>query len=159
MDIKEVLKQTREEFDEHLDSINANTNEIQTNYEFMCRLESKIDKLNERLDEMQILLNPGHETQKNSLVHPLTKHEKEVFLVLYEAGENFITHIEIGKHLGLTEDLVREYVMNVIAKGIPIVKRYVNNKAYIKIDTDFRNLQTRENVVEIEQGISKRVFN
>lgn len=158
MDVKEILKQVREEFDEHLDAINDNTNEIQTNYEFLCRLEAKVEKLNERLDEIQILLNPNHEKQKNVLVQTLTKHEKEVFLVLYEAGENFVTYLEIGKHLGLTEDLVREYVMNLIAKGIPIVKRYVNNKAYIKVDTEFRNLQTKENIVEIQPTITKKVF-
>ncbi len=158
MDLKEAFKQIREEFDEHLDAINANTNEVQTNYEFLCRLEAKIDKLNERLDELQILMKPGEKDKKTPLIHPLTKHEKEVFLVLYEAGENFVTYLEMGKHLGLPEQLVREYVMNLIAKGIPIVKRYTNNKPYIKIHTDFRNLQTRENIVGIEQGISKKVF-
>lgn len=158
MDLKEDFRQIREEFEEHLEAINANTNEIQTNYEFLCRLEAKIDKLNERLDELQIVVKPDSESKKIPLVHPLTKQEKEVFLVLYEAGENFITYLEIGKHLGLPEQLVRDYVMNIIAKGVPIMKRYVNNKAYIKIDTDFRNLQTRENIVGIEQQISKKVF-
>lgn len=157
MDTKEALSQIKEELDEHLEAINANTNEIQTNYEFLCRLESKIDKLNERLDELQILMKPEQE-KKKTLIHPLTKHEKEVFLVLYEAGENFVTYLEIGKHLGLPEHLVGDYVMNLIAKGIPMVKRYINNKSYIKIDTEFRNLQTRENIVGIEKDISKRVF-
>lgn len=146
MELKEAISTIKEELDEHLDSINANTNEVQTNYEFLCRLEAKIDKLSERLDQMQ--LKPRE--QKLAISHPLTKHEKDVFMALYKGSENFITYLEIGRHLGLPEELVREYVMNLIAKGIPIVKRYVNNKAYVKIETDFRNKQTREDVVGIQ---------
>lgn len=155
--LRKAFAHIREEFDEHLDAINENTNEIQANYEFLCKLDAKIEKLNERLDELQILLKPGHAKEK-ALIRPLTKHEKEVFLVLYESLENFVTYLEIGRSLGLTESLVSEYVKGLIAKGIPIEKRYVNNKAYIKLDTDFRNLQTREDIIGINKPVFDKLF-
>ena len=44
---RDLKRRIKEEFDEHLGSINENTNEIQANYEYLCNTDSKIDKLNE----------------------------------------------------------------------------------------------------------------
>ena len=40
----------KQEFLEHLDSINQNTNEIQANYEYLKEFETKLEKLRERID-------------------------------------------------------------------------------------------------------------
>jgi len=57
VNVKSAFKTIREEFEDHLDAINENTNEIQANYEHMCELESKVEKVNARLDEIQLMLN------------------------------------------------------------------------------------------------------
>lgn len=55
-ELKKNLSSVRDEFEDHLEAINENTNEIQSNYEFLCELDSKIEKLNEIIDKMQFLI-------------------------------------------------------------------------------------------------------
>tara|TARA_Y100000310_G_C20621722_1_gene783703 strand:+ start:987 stop:1535 length:549 start_codon:yes stop_codon:yes gene_type:complete len=149
------LKEIKEELDEHLISVNQNTNEIQTNYEYLCELDSKIEKLKERLDEITVFLGISH-PKSDYKISPLTKNEKEVFLVLYTRGEekDYLTYKEIARYLALSKELVMNYITNIIEKGIPIIKRYADNKVYIKLDPNFKSLQAKENLVKIDEEIS-----
>jgi len=49
-DLKNAIKSSffkiKEELNQHLDTINDNTKEIQINYDSITRIEAKIDKLN-----------------------------------------------------------------------------------------------------------------
>jgi len=154
-EISSSLKEAKDELDEHLMSINQNTNEIQTNYEYLCELDSKIEKLKERIDEITMFLGLSRPKQQYK-VSPLTKSEKEVFLVLYTKGEEkgYLTYKEIAKCLAQSENLVMNYITNLIEKGIPIIKKYANNKVYIKLDPSFKGLQAKENIVGIDETIS-----
>jgi len=148
------LQLMRKELDEQLEDINANTNEILINYEFLCKLEEKIEKLNERIDELELSIKKEPAKLKVS-IPPLTFREQQVFLVLYEGGENFLSYLEIGRRLGLSEAIVADCITSLIAKGIPIVKRYINKKSYLSIEKEFRQLQTKENIVGIKATIPK----
>lgn len=154
-ELKKNLTSTREEFEDHLEAINENTNEIQSNYEFLCDLDSKIEKLNERIDKIQFLLEGKKDNSYE--IMPLTKREQEIFLVLY-TSDNFLSYSDIAKRTTLTFSLVQAYISNIIAKGIPIMKKYIDNKAFLYLDPAFKARQAKENLVKIDDSIVKIIF-
>ena len=163
--LKKAFNTIKEEFEEHLGSINENTNEIQANYEYLCNIDSKIDKLNEKIEDLQLFINrlvakdDKKHDEKQVYNHIfLTTREKEVFLALYTMAEEKgpITYKAISRRIGLTEFMVREYIINLIEKGIPVIKKYVNQEVYIDIDRKFRHMQAKENLVDINESMAKR---
>jgi len=147
-----ALKGIRDEFDEHLASINDNTNEIQANYEYLLKLEAKLDKVNEKLERLHLLL--GGFNEGNSQKIELCDEEKKIFLVLYTTNKP-LAYAELASAVRLNEFLVSGYVTNMIEKGVLIVKQYVNKKVFLQLKEDFRALQARENVVNLSQTILK----
>ncbi|MBR9692447.1 hypothetical protein GOV07_00770, partial [Candidatus Woesearchaeota archaeon] len=96
--IKSAFSKVKEEMDQHLDTINGNTNEIQSCYEYLAELDAKMEKLSERLDDLQFKLEPEQEEYFDiSLSH----REQEVFMVLY-VREDPITTSEVAKRLGMS---------------------------------------------------------
>jgi len=163
--LKKAFNTIKEEFDEHLSSINENTNEIQANYEYLCNIDSKIDKLNEKIEEIQLSIKHlanekiADDNKKPAPNHIfLTTREKEVFLALYTMAEEKgpITYKTIARRIGLTEFMAREYVTNLIEKGIPVIKKYLNQEVYLDIDQKFRHMQAKENLVDINESMAKR---
>jgi len=125
----------------------------------LCNIDSKIDKLNEKIEEIQLfikyLANEKNRDDKKKPTHNhifLTTREKEVFLALY----TIITYKAISRRIGLTEFMVREYIINLIEKGIPVIKKYVNHEVYLDIDQKFRHMQAKENLVDINESMAKR---
>jgi hypothetical protein len=161
--LKSAFSKVKEEFADHLDAINENTNEIQANYEYLCEIDSKIDKLAERIDEISMLVQeknsplPSHNRMYSVL--PLTSREQEVFLALYtlEEEKSQVSYLDIGRRLALTELLVRSYITNLIEKGVPIIKKYMNNSVYLNIDKTFKHIQAKENLLGINQTISEKI--
>ena len=152
------ISQINEELEDHLIAINENTNEIQANYEYLCELDNKLAKVTERLDQMQMFLQQHGfkvEEKPSFQVKKLTQREQEVFLILYTLGESKgpMTYLEIAKRTGLTEDLVATYITNMVQKGVPILKRYINNQAHLRLDPVFKQVQAKENILQIEQKV------
>lgn len=160
-DIKFALKmlfdEVKEELDEHLDSINQNTNEISSNYEYLCEMDYKINKLSERIDQLQIFLenNLGFKVEKKPKFEtkPLTNNEQDVFLVLYtlEEKKGAVSYSEIAKRTGLSEELIANYIMRMVEKNVPIIKRYVNNQPLLRLDPLFKRMQAKENIMGLNQ--------
>ena len=161
-DIKEIFTEIRGEFDDHLTAINENTSEIQANYEDLCELGSKMDKFGERLDRIELFLKgQGFKVEEEPVynVQALTKKEQEVFLILYTHEEKGpINYDQIARNLGLTEELAASYIQSLIAKGIPIYKRYINNKPFIRLDKKFKDWQTKKNLLHISQTIIPNIL-
>ncbi len=148
------FEQVKEQFEDHLVAINENTNEIQSNFEYICELDRKIDKLSEKIDELNMLLRQqrGEDTgEKKFELQPLTKKEKEVFYALYilTEGRRFATYKEIARRACYSENLVASYITSLIEKGIPIVKKYADRTAYLSLNPEFRQLQAKENIVGV----------
>lgn len=159
--IGQAFVKIREEFSEHLQAINENTNEIQANYEYLCEMDAKIDKLAEKLDEIALFIKHPHAVRKQEFsVAPLTKSEQEVFQSLYalvhEKGN--ATYLDIGRRCGLTEELVQSYVQNLIEKGVPVQKKYLGSHPLLSIDHDFCELQAKENILGISEIISEKII-
>lgn len=160
--LKKAFGKIRDEFEEHLTAINENTNELSQTHEYLCELETKMDKLSERLDTVQLFLknygftgSPGQSFN----VKPLTTDEQRVFLAMYtvEDEKGYVSYADIGSALSMDIQLVAGYVASLIEKGVPLVKRYVNTTAYLRIDQDFKKLQTKENILQIDKA-QKQLF-
>lgn len=144
------------EFEEHLQAINENTSEIQSNYEYLSDIDNKMDKLAERLDKIQLFLQSNTnffvESDKAFNVKPLTRTEKEIFMVVYalENETGVVSYRDISLKTGLTESLISNYIATLIEKGIPIRKKYINSCPFLKLDEDFKTLQAKENFLMID---------
>ena len=158
--VKASFSKIREEMEEHLDSINENTKEIEGIYKYIFGLEEKIEKLNERIDDVCMQLGKKEAYENFELTEKLSIREQEVFLILYAQVENNgpLCYRDISKKLGLTESLVRECVAGLIGKGVPIIKRYINNKTYLDIDPTFKQVQVKKNVLQINENLSKEII-
>jgi predicted nuclease with TOPRIM domain len=155
--IKKAFSQIQEEFEEHLAAINENTDEIQANCTSLYELDNKIAKLNDKIDEIYNVLNnlTGKNLRKKPSfedIDPLTTKEKTVFLNLYTELEP-MTYADLAKKMNMPIELTRQYVINLMEKGIPIQRTYKNTRPYITLDPKFRNLQAKKNILKIEQRI------
>ncbi|MFW6013640.1 MAG: hypothetical protein ACOCQG_00540 [Candidatus Nanoarchaeia archaeon] len=156
--LKDAFSKIKEELNDHRETLNQNTNEIQSNYELLCRLESKLDKLEERVDEISLFVQqkkPDDSSEQFS-VSTLTRKEQEVFMAIY-TNEEGVTYYQIGRKTGLTEDLVVCYVTNLIAKGVPLVKRYVATGVLVYLDEEFKRLQAHQNILKISESVGQKV--
>lgn len=155
--VKSAIIKVQEELEEHRDSINASTDEIQANYASVCELDNKIAKLNERIDDIYNILSKLSGKKLNKVpsfedIDPLTSEEKNVFLNLYtESGP--ITYAELARKLKMSVELARQYILRLMEKGIPIQKTYKNTRPYIILNQKFKNLQAKQNILKIEQKI------
>lgn len=159
--LKVSFSKIREEIDIHLDSINENTNEINANFEHILKVEKKVDKLEERLDEIQMLISTLTGTKESTYQQKfenikLNPREQEVFFVLYTT-EDELTFRGIARRIGLTPELVEKYVETIIAKGVPIVRKYADSTTFLKLDKDFKDLQAKENILNLNEEIMQSV--
>ena len=155
--LHESVSSINHEFEEHLDSINENTNEIQANYEYLCEIDNKINKLNEKIEEIQIILSKFTgkklEFQPNhTQIEPLSKQEQKIFLFIY-TEERPVSYMEISKRMSIPLTMAREYVTNLIEKGVPIQKAYVKGRPFVLMDKAFKDLQAKQNIVQIDQQV------
>ena len=73
----------------------------------------------------------------------LTKQEFLIFSVLYTLEEELkqVTYKDLAKRAGLTESSIRDYILRLERKGIPIQKEKVNNKIILlKIPREFKEI-------------------
>ncbi len=152
-----ALKGVREELDEHLETINQATEEVQSNYEYLYKLDDKVDRLSERIEQLALLLKNSGMDVSESIQEKveLTDQEKEVFLVLYTAGDGLLSYKEIAEGVRESEFLVRGYITNMIHKGIPIKKKFVNSDARVQLDKRFKEHQAKTNFLKISQKTVK----
>ena len=157
--LKEELKQLKEQNEDHLTSINENTNEIQANYEYYVEFESKMDRIAERIDEISMMVGL-QKNQKNPEIPKLTTVEKEVFLALYTLCEQqeYASYKDISKTVNLSETLVMHYITILIEKGVPIIKTYSNKKARLKMSSYFKTLQTKKDILRINEDLSQQII-
>ncbi|MBT3304351.1 hypothetical protein HN592_03675 [Candidatus Woesearchaeota archaeon] len=146
--LKISFRRVETELNDHLESINSNTNEIQSIYELLTELEEKIEKMSSRVDEIHLKLEPKKKKVLDFRIEPLTKREKEVFFALY-ASDTQTTYDKLSKKTNFEEVMVQEYVTNLIAKGIPLTKKFKNNQIFIELDSEFKELQAKENLIKM----------
>jgi hypothetical protein len=157
---KKAFSNVKKEFEEHLEAINENTNEIQSNYELLLQMEAKIDKLENSLAEInrfivqfksQNVYFLDEKEDSNFTILPLNDEEKQVFKVLYECEAEDIkpSYGSMADLLGISISLVREYISSLIEKGVPIIKNYLNQKVYLSLEPKFKEVQIKKNIINL----------
>ncbi|MDP7244838.1 MAG: hypothetical protein QF568_05830 [Flavobacteriales bacterium] len=154
-ELKEALKTIKKELDGHLEAINENTGEIQTSYECVNEVNDKLEKLAERIETIEIFLQKYSNftaIEKSFDIKPLTKTEQHVFLVIYALGgeKGLVSYADIIKKTALPGYVVSEYIARLIEKGIPLMKKYINNIPCIKLNPEFKRIQAKENILCID---------
>ncbi len=148
--IKNAFEKVREEFDDHLDSINENTNELQMQYEYMTQLDIKITKLSEKIDDLHMLLKQVTTQQQPFL----SRQEQKIFLTLYTFGEESpLSQVDIANRLSMNELTVRSSLAAMVKKGIPVIEEKIDEKPYYKFSREFKEQQAKENVVRLDEDI------
>lgn len=150
--IKKAFKAVKAELDDHLEAVNQNTDDIQEVHTILAELDAKIDKLSERIDELGCIIAP---TKSKKLDVKLTPREQEVFMALY-VGKG-LSLIGMAKQLSFTTDMINMYLFNLISKGIPVRKELVDDVLVFSLDPEFKELQARRNVLEIDPRIAKQI--
>ena len=153
--LKEAFKQIKHEFNEHLETINQNTSEIQGLYDYVSEVEQKLDKLNERIDELQMSVNPDMTYDQFNV--ELSHREQEVFVMLY-AEQDKVTPVDIARKLGFTDEMVHRYIYNLITKGIPVIKHFEKEEMLLSLDVRFKDLQARKNILKINESVSQQLM-
>ena len=158
-DIKKAFSSIKGEMDEHLESINANTSEIHSNYEYVSELESRIDKLNERIEDLEMHQDHNPRQKSQFRVRTLTRREQEVFLALYtlEQDQKPITYSRIGQFLGINEYIIQDHITSLITKGVPIHKNFFEKTVYLRLNPEFRELQAKKNIARVNEMVSKKI--
>lgn len=155
--LKKEIEILKEQVEDHLSSINQNTNEIQSNYEYSLKINPKLNKISERIDEISMVMSLDKH-KKIPEMPKLTIVEKEIFLALYTQCEEkeYTTYKNISTKVRLSETLVMNYLTILIEKGIPIIKSYSDDTTKIKLSSYFKTLQTKKNVLKINADFSKQ---
>lgn len=131
--------------EEHLTSINENTTEIQTLFDFLQELDMKVDRLSQRVEQAQLL--QGQSIPKPA-VSPLDQTERRIFLTLY-TEEAPLSYQELSTKSGLPLSLIPENISSLVQKGIPFQRSLFNGTLFLKLDPAFKEQQAKENIVNL----------
>lgn len=147
-----VLSNIRDELDDHRQAINENTNEVESNFEFLIEISRKVDALSERIDSLSLALSKEEKIESMFKVADLTPTEKRVFSALYIIlqGSPETTYQQIALRIGSSSELVAGYITNLVEKGVPIRKRYVSKQARVSLDKRFKDEQAKCNLVRLD---------
>lgn len=158
--LREAFRKIKEEKDEHLESINQLTSELQTAFEYISELENNHDKLKENIDELMIFKNSILLNDKSHFSNiVLSLEEQKLFQTLYIFGEkeplswNFII-----KKLDLNDTSFRLLLSSLLDKKIPITKERIGPEWYFNIDPRFRDMQTKEQLIKVHESVSKGIY-
>ncbi|MGV8151397.1 MAG: hypothetical protein ACP5NV_06755 [Candidatus Woesearchaeota archaeon] len=158
--IRDAFKKIKDERDEHLESINALTSELQTAFEYISELENRFDKIKETVEELMIFKNSTLINDKSHFSNVvLSLEEQKLFLTLYVFGEkeplswNFIV-----KKFDVSDNTLKLLLSSLLDKRIPITKEKIGNEWYFNIDSRFREMQSKEQLIKIHESVSKGIY-
>ena len=143
--LNQEVEAVRKVLEEHLSTINENTTEIQALFDFLQDIETKVEKVSQRLDQLQ--LNQGQPLAK-PVITPLNQIEKKVFLNLY-TEEMPLSAAEIASRANLSSSLVIECIGALAQKGGPLSRNFCQDQMFFKLDQAFKERQAKENLINL----------
>ncbi|MGV8140907.1 MAG: hypothetical protein ACP5NW_00535 [Candidatus Woesearchaeota archaeon] len=158
--LRGAFKKIKEERDEHLESINELTTELQTVFDYISDLEHKYEKLKEMTDELLMFKNSMLLNDKSHFSNiVLSLDEQKLFLALYVFGEKEpLSYKLIMKKLSFEEGMIKILLSSLLDKKIPITRERIGSEWYFNIDSRFRELQTKDNLIKIHESVSKGIY-
>lgn len=154
--IRSSFKVVNEEFEDHLDAINENTQEIENQYESLCELNRKLEKLNERIDQISSMVKELV-NERGSI--SLTLDEQRIFFVLYMHDDGFISFDDIAGRTHFNPDYARELITAMLDKGIKLTREIRDGKLHLKLNPYFKARQIRESIVKIDPAVVRQMEN
>ena len=150
-ELKVVFSKIKEEFDDHLESINQNTIELQSLFEYLSRLNDKLDKLSAKIDSTTVH-DRRQSAKKELLTIVLTREEEEVLAILLSNSKRnaLTTYDIIAEKLNITPVYTANIVTSLLEKGIPVEKRLLNGNVLVEIDRMFHERDLQYNIVTID---------
>ncbi len=159
-ELKIVFSKIKEELEDHLESINQNTLEIHSNYEYISLLNNKIDKLAERIAMIELKLKDlGIQEKKEKIQEKkvenifLTREEEELLALLLDSKrkKSLLSYDIIAEKLNVSKNYATELINNLLEKKIPIEKKYFDEKIFIEIHNSFlKNNDIEYNFITID---------
>jgi hypothetical protein len=154
--LKGDLSTTKEELGEHFQAINENTSEIELQNSFICEIDNRITKMEEKMDELHFLLKQLVTRAKLSV--ELSKDEQRIFLMLY-THEKFMDPTIISQKAFLEHGVVEEALTSMMDKGIPIEREILDGSLYFRMSKDFKLRQAKENIINIDPEVTSQFQN
>lgn len=154
--IRNSFSVIKEEFEDHLNAINENTQEIGSHYESISELNRKIEKLNERMDQVSAMAREFAQ-ERNSI--SLDPDEQRMFLTLYLNEEGFISFDEIVERTHFNPEHARNLITSMLDKGVRMVREINEGNLYLKMNPYFKARQLRENIVKINPDVIRKMEN
>lgn len=145
--IKQVLDSMREELDDHRQSINENTTELETVFEFLSALEAKLDNVQRIAEQLALTLNAPQQA-----IGVLNRREKQVSQALFLLGKTkpWVSCEELANHCSFSREVLAATIAALIAKQVPILKKYDGTRAYVQLTPNFREQQAKHNVLKTD---------
>lgn len=86
-------------------------------------------------------------------INKLTNQEFLVFLTIYQLEEDLrrnVTYDDLSSKLSLSTGCIRSYISSIIKKGLPILKKKINNRTItLTIHQDFKELNLKERLTNL----------
>lgn len=154
--IRNSFRVIKEEFEDHLDAINENTEELQHHNESLCELNNKIEKLSERVDQMSSMVREIVQDRPDITLSP---DEQRVFLVLYMHEDGFISFEDLVDKTHFNEEYVRNLITAMLDKGVRLTREITGGHLLFRLNPYFKARQVRENVVKIDPAVMQQMEN
>lgn len=146
----------RDEVDDHLQAINANTTEIDMQNNDICEMDNRLNKIEEKMGDIHFLLKQL--VTKSHLSVELSKDEQRVFLILY-THDKFMKPIGICDKAFLEQGVVEESLTSMADKGIPIEREILDGKVYFRMNSEFKLRQAKEQIIRIDTEVTSQYQN
>ena len=137
----------RHALEEHLAAINENTSEIQALFDYLQELEVKTEKLSARLDQLQLKNDVVAMPEKQQCIS-LTQLEKKIFLTLYTETTP-LCWTEIAQRTEFPLAIIQEGLSSLTEKGVPLLRTYIQDHIFFKLNPQFKEVQAKENLVTL----------
>lgn len=148
-ELRVVFSKIKEEFEDHLESINQNTIEIQSSFEYLSRLANRVEKIEQRI--ARIDLDTSRERREVETVL-LTRDEEEVFAILADSTRKrqLVTYERLAQMADVSKTFGAHLVASLIEKGIPVIKKFSNGSVFLELEQKFVEHEIKVNVVTLD---------
>lgn len=144
-ELKHRLVLAEQSLSEHLSAINENTSELQSLFDYLQEIDQKIEKLAQRIDQIQLQTNIP---QEKPFVAPLNQTEKKIFVVLY-TEERPLNCLDLSQKSGVPSSILRDHLALMAQKGIPLDRIFKDTQTYYKLNAKFKEWQAKENILNL----------
>ena len=156
-ELRTSVQGVQHEFDDHLNAINENTLEIKENYERILGMDDKIEKIASKLETTYMMVSELMKLRNRFQGVTLSDNEQKVFLALYIEDKS-ISLATLSKRINMKRGDVRLALNAMKKKEIPFFMRKESDDNYIVLEPRFKELQTREQLIKIDEKNQKNLF-